>query len=72
MTNTVLYDKAVIYEALDSLSEEQLEALRVFFSNLKIPADVTWNSMSASEYAECLSIAENSSNEEWCGLDEID
>ena len=72
MPNTVLYDKAVIYEALESLSAEQLEALRLFFTNLKAPANDMWNSMSDSEYAECISIAKNTSNDEWFGLDEID
>ena len=71
MSNTVLYDKAVIYEALESLSTEQLEALRVFFTNLKAPTNNAWNSMSDSEYSECLSIAQNTSNDEWFGLDEI-
>ena len=72
MPNTVLYDKAVIYEALESLSAEQLEALRVFFTNLKAPSNDSWDSMSDSEYAECISIAKNTSEDEWLGLGDIE
>jgi len=72
MLNNTLYNKSVIYEALNSISAEQLEALRVFFTGLRPPERDSWNTLSDAEYAECLSIAEDSSDDNWFHVTDID
>lgn len=68
MDKTPLYDKAVIYEALNAVPAEQLSFLRDFFVRL-IPSEP--ESLTDEEYAECLSILKNSSDSDWFGLDDI-
>ena len=74
MKTNSAYSKAVIYEALNSLPSEQLEALKTFFCSLESVTtpdgfrSESDDTMSDQEYMECLSIA---ANDDWYGTDKI-
>ena len=72
MSNGTLYNKAVIYKALETMPAEQLEALRVLFSSLSWSPKVHADTLSDAEYEECLSIAQNTAEDEWFSLDCIE
>ena len=72
MSNSVLYNKAIIYKALETMPREQLEALKSLFLNLSCISNDSFDTMSDEEYKECLSIVQNSSEDDWFDLDKID
>ena len=71
MINSPSYDKAIIYKALNAIPEDQLKFLRDFFISFVPETDIS-EVMTDAEYDECMAIIQNSSDDDWFDLDNID